>query len=199
MLEISMGQWDLTIYDEIESPRRKFIGKLFELFVTVTNMLVLVNLIIAIMSDTYAYYVGYRKGLFSKNIIEAVPSYMNDKHYGSLICTFPPFNVISVLILPLLLFIDDREGLMDFNMMLCKLIHLPVLVLTSLLFFASSLLMVPFAYVKMLTLKYRLYKKSSEEVYRKFVMYLLIGIPILLISCFTDLYWFVKHSLTWDL
>ena len=59
MLEISMGQWDLTIYDEIESPRRKFIGKLFELFVTVTNMLVLVNLIIAIMSDTYAYYVGY--------------------------------------------------------------------------------------------------------------------------------------------
>ena len=78
-------------------------GKYFELFVTVSNMLVLVNLVIGIMSDTYAHYVQYRKSLFSKNIIEAIPSYKNDKQYGSIISAFPPFNLIALIFLPILL------------------------------------------------------------------------------------------------
>ena len=174
-------------------------GKYFELFVTVSNMLVLVNLVIGIMSDTYAHYVQYRKSLFSKNIIEAIPSYKNDKHYGSIISAFPPFNLISLIFLPILLCIKNKRKLKTFNVMACKLIYLPILLVTSVIFFVSSILMIPFAYFKMVTFKFKLYRKSTEQLCSKFFLYIVIGLPLLLIGSFTDLYWFIKHSLTWNL
>ena len=74
-----------------------------------------------------------------------------------------------------------------------------MLLLASLVFFIASLLMVPLAYVKMVIFKFKLYKGSCEELTKKCGLYILIGLPMLLIGCFTDLYWFVRHSYVWDL
>ena len=200
MLETSMGAWDLTIYDSVTPPEKRALGKVFHLFVMCVNMLLLLNLIIAIMTDTYAYYNSLRRGLFSRNIIEAVPSYQNDKRYGALISAFPPFNLISMLFLPLMLVLkEDRASLKSFNLAICKVIYSPILVISSLFFFSASLLMAPFAYCKMVIFKYNLYKGSCKELSKKCGLYLLIGLPMLIIGCFTDLYWFVRHSFMWEM
>ena len=199
MLETSMGAWDLTIYDSVTPPEKRMLGKVFHLFVMCVNMLLLLNLIIAIMTDTYAYYNSFRRGLFSRNIIEAVPSYQNDKRYGALISAFPPFNLISIFLLPIMLCIREKGTLKAFNLAVCKVIYFPMLLLASLVFFIASLLMVPLAYGKMVIFKFKLYKGSCEELTNKCGLYILIGLPMLLIGCFTDLYWFVRHSYVWDL
>jgi hypothetical protein len=46
-----LGIWDLTIYDNFFLG--KYIGQIFHLIVILINMVLLVNLVIAILTDTY--------------------------------------------------------------------------------------------------------------------------------------------------
>ena len=65
--ESSLGNWDFGIYDS--DPKmtlaKKWYGILFHITVLLVNMLLLLNLVIAIMSDTYAEYSSMKLGLFS--------------------------------------------------------------------------------------------------------------------------------------
>jgi hypothetical protein len=51
LFQSSLGIWDLSIYDEFFMG--KYIGQVFHLIVILVNMVLLVNLVIAILSDTY--------------------------------------------------------------------------------------------------------------------------------------------------
>ena len=75
----ALGDWDLSIYEDAGSDAKKWYGIIFHIFVIAVNMLLLVNLVIAIMSDTYRYFAEIKLGLFSQGIIEAIPSYRNNK------------------------------------------------------------------------------------------------------------------------
>ena len=73
--ESALGNWDFSIYDEVDSELKRWYGITFHIIVLLVNMLLLLNLVIAIMSDTYALYEKVMLGLFSQGIIEAIPSY----------------------------------------------------------------------------------------------------------------------------
>ena len=51
LFQSSLGIWDLTIYDNFFLG--KYVGQFFHLIVILINMVLLVNLVIAILSDTY--------------------------------------------------------------------------------------------------------------------------------------------------
>ena len=65
--ESSLGNWNFDIYsaDPKMSEAKKWYGILFHITVLLVNMLLLLNLVIAIMSDTYAEYSSMKLGLFS--------------------------------------------------------------------------------------------------------------------------------------
>ena len=108
--ESALGNWDFSIYDEevIGSAAKHWYAIIFHIVVLLVNMLLLLNLVIAIMSDTYRRYSDVRLGLFAQGIIEAIPSYKNDRRYGALISAFPPFNLLTMGCLPVMLCIKDR-------------------------------------------------------------------------------------------
>jgi hypothetical protein len=58
-----MGSWDLTIYDELADDRR-FFGIVFHFILICVNLLLLLNLMIALMSDTYGDLSEYKKSLY---------------------------------------------------------------------------------------------------------------------------------------
>ena len=62
-LETAFGNWNLSIYDEL-SGGKKYFGIIFHLVAIVINLLLLLNLIIAIMSDTYAQLTDMKLGLY---------------------------------------------------------------------------------------------------------------------------------------
>lgn len=74
----ALGEYNLTIYDDLGDDK-KFIGICFHVVFLSCNLLLLLNLVIAIMSDTYQSYSGVKLGLYSQEIIEAIPMYKNDK------------------------------------------------------------------------------------------------------------------------
>ena len=63
--QYALGLFDMTIYDGSTSSR-KLIGIIYSCIVLVVNMLVLMNLLIAIMQDTYKKYSQMKRGLLFK-------------------------------------------------------------------------------------------------------------------------------------
>ena len=98
-LESAMGSWNFEQYNELSPEKRNF-GIIFHLLVLFVNLLILLNLVIAIMSDTYGRLTDNRLGLYSQGIIEAIPSYKNDRRYGGLIVAVPPLNILTSFMLP---------------------------------------------------------------------------------------------------
>ena len=65
----SLGEFDMTIYDNAGSDSKRWFGIIFHICVLIVNMLLLLNLVIAIMSDTFARYSDVMLGLFSQGIV----------------------------------------------------------------------------------------------------------------------------------
>ena len=86
-------------------------------------------------------------------------------------------------------------------MAVCKLVYVPVALFMALYFAIVNFLLIPFAYIKTVVHKFKLYKTAGGmPLYRNnLVIYILFGIPLLLISQVTDLYWFFKHSYKWQM
>ena len=62
-LEASLGSFDLNQYDE-EEGWKKYFGLGMHVMVLFSNMILMINLLIAIMSDQYAVLTEFRTGLF---------------------------------------------------------------------------------------------------------------------------------------
>ena len=104
-----------------------------------------------------------------------------------------------MLALPIMLCIKDKKKQVEFNIAICKFVYVPVVLFTSFYFAIVNFLLIPFAYVKSVIHKFKLYKRAGEmPFYRNsLAIYIFIGIPMLMISQITDLYWFFKHSYRW--
>merc|ERR1719464_376692 len=124
-------------------------------------MLLLLNLVIAIMSDTFAKLTDLKDGLFSQGIVQAIPSYKNNTHYGGLIVAFPPFNLLTMLFLPIMLCYKDKDKLKKFNNRLCRSAYFPICFISAMLFTISNFLMIPLAFVKTLVHKFELWKNHN--------------------------------------
>jgi hypothetical protein len=74
IFQTAMGNWDFTIYDVL-SEERRVIGIIFHFILICVNLLLLLNLMIALMSDTYADLSEFKKSLYYKNIIRAMNHY----------------------------------------------------------------------------------------------------------------------------
>ena len=100
-LNASLGDFDLEQYDEMEG-WKKYFGIGLHVMVLFSFMILLINLLIAIMSDTYALMAEVRTGLFWSSVINEMPKLKYSKLYSSL-NIFPFFfGWLSMLAMPFL-------------------------------------------------------------------------------------------------
>lgn len=76
-IQAAMGDYDISIFDIFleTNPFMYWLGVYNTLTFVFINILVLINVVIAMMTDTYALMTSVRKGLYNYNIIKATPSY----------------------------------------------------------------------------------------------------------------------------
>ena len=60
------------------------------------NMVLLLNFVIAILSNTFAVYESKKLGLYYEVIVGAFPTMEYDDNYGNIVCATPPFNLMIV-------------------------------------------------------------------------------------------------------
>ena len=157
------------------------------------NALVFLNVVIAMMADTYAAMTVVRKGLYNYQIIKSAPAFKLDKYYGGLILLPQPLNIITFLLLPFYVLFKDKERLLKLNSIVYGLVYAIIAVNLSAFFIAFNLLMAPFAYLKVCLHKFNL-GRSGLTSFTNFFGYVIIGLPVLLVSQVTDLWAFLKTS-----
>lgn len=76
-IQAAMGDYDISIFDVFleTNPFMYWLGVYNTLTFVFINILVLINVVIAMMTDTYSLMTSVRKGLYNYNIIKATPSY----------------------------------------------------------------------------------------------------------------------------
>ena len=75
------------------------------------NVLILLNVVIAMMADTYAMLSSVRQGIYNYSVLSMFPSYKLDKHYGGLVSYTYPYSMFAFFLLPFYLCIKDKKKL----------------------------------------------------------------------------------------
>lgn len=194
-IQCAFGEWDIGIFEPIKEslPVKYKMGVYLTFTYVFINMLVLLNVVIAMMADTYALMTSVRKGLYNYTIIKTQSSYMTNKYYGGLLVLNAPFSVISFCLLPFYCFIRDKKKLESFNTRFYLFMQGCFYVPLSAVFISLNLLMVPFAFLKTCVHKVNLLRKGIVT-FRACLAYPIIGLPILLYAQLTDFWAFLKAS-----
>ena len=151
------------------------------LFFVILNVLILLNVVIAMMADTYAVMTSVRRGLYNYNILQVTAGYKPDAYYGGLMVLPPPMCVLSFLLLPFYIFIRDRATLRSFNLGVYKGFYGIGLVVYGAIFLAINLILTPFAYLKTCAHKIRLAVKGVISPIDGLV-YIVVGLLSLLLT-----------------
>ena len=151
-LMASLGSFDLNQYDE-DVGWKKYFGMGLHVLVLSSNMILMINLLIAIMSDQYAVLTEVRTGLFWGQVIQEMPKLQFDSHYGVLNILPFFFYWLSIILLPFLLCIRNRETLKTINEVCFHIVYFPLSIVLLLIFTVVNVCLIPFAYLKTITHK----------------------------------------------
>jgi hypothetical protein len=138
--------------------------------------------------------------LYYDGVIEVIPAYKYKNFFGALIVACPPFNLLVFPFLPFFACNHKKQKLRRLNNVLVKFIFMPFALIYACIFTIFNLLMMPFAYLKTCYEKGKQIfiddspdAEQQQKPLRKFLFYLLLGIPLLLATQITDIYYFIIH------
>ena len=194
-LNASFGSYEIEPFDIFLPDRRllREIGVYFVMSFVFLNILILLNVVIAMMADTYAAMTSFKQGIYNHNILKTAPSYKLDKRYGGLTILSGPGALISFLAMPFYVFIKDRKRLESFNKGFYVGVYTIISLIISTIFLALSFICLPFAYLKTCAHKIKLWQIGNITVCEA-IFYILLGLPMGLAQNFFDLWAFLKSS-----
>lgn len=195
-----MGTWNFRIYDDFSLG--PYIGKVFHIVVIIVNMILFLNLVVAVLSETYSRFSKVKLGFYYDGVVDAISSVKYDKNYGALITAVPPFNIIMFFMVPIFMLTKNPRRLKSLNNAATLATFIPISGILIIIFAVLNICLIPFAYIftlihkGKLCMSLRIYK-SRKEIVIDFLMFLLLGIVFLSLSQITDIYYFTKHLFFW--
>ena len=170
-LEYSLGSWDTRVYCNIENGSNLEylcnVGKVYTTVFLLANMVLLLNLVIAILTSTFAFYEDKKLGLYYEVLVGKFPIMEYDDKYGAVVCAQPPFNL---MILPfwwitLLPWSEQmNQYLYHYNLFLCHLLYLPLGLTFTACFTIQNICYVPIAYCKHIIVLVQTLTNSDETM-----------------------------------
>lgn len=104
LFSATLGTFDFNVFNNINMVLEKEYGYAYlALFLVVTNV-ILLNFIIAILSNTYNQLQNVSNALYYKEIIKMRNIFEFDKYYSCLISYFIPFNVFLIPFMPFVMY-----------------------------------------------------------------------------------------------
>jgi hypothetical protein len=141
----SMGEFDYGTYDDLKA-MDPYVGYVFVTVFIILVTIMLMNFLIAILSNTYELLNEVKNGLYLKNVINNRQKYDYDKHYSGIVFAPPPLNLIFMFVVPFLVYIKNKK--MNQIVIVCE--YLPWGILSVVGFTVISLVIMPFTYLLLL-------------------------------------------------
>jgi hypothetical protein len=198
VLDASIGNYDFTIFqNEIKDKVwLVYFGNIYTMIIVISFNILILNLIIAILSNTYNMFDHRSKGLYLSKILNARDELQFNLHYGSILLTMTPLNVVVLPFIPYALFFQPSVKLNNLLMFAQYSILINVFFM---IFIIGSVIMIPLAYLKGILVKVNHALRSIRKVdkiknWSKFFFYIVFGIPILILNLLTDFYYFWRNN-----
>ena len=104
VINASIGNYDIEIFNTIDDKNMRLFGQLYMLVVIVCFNLLLLNLVIAILANTYNMYDTKSNGLYLSKILSKRDELIYDENYGAFLTSIPPINAVVLPFLPIGMF-----------------------------------------------------------------------------------------------
>ncbi|CDW75491.1 UNKNOWN [Stylonychia lemnae] len=187
----------MLLFTEIPLFQRSLYGKIYQIFFLIVNLILLINLMIAILSTTFSDLHNLQLALYYDEIIEAIPQYKYDKVYGSLICGTPPVNIIMLPFTVVYLLFKDIDKLTKINSMLVKIAYAPNIFVLTPIFMIGNIFFIPFGYLcgtfALIRQLCRDRSKALSKALLEIVLFIIFAPIVLIASQLTDIFVFLKH------
>lgn len=142
LFSASLASFDFYIYDHSNMVLESEYGYVFiGLFLIITNV-VLLNFIIAILSNTYNQLQVVSKAMYYKEVIKMRNIFEFDKYYSSLISFFIPYNALFLPLMPFVMCCKSKR----LNNFLLNAAYLPIAVIGIIIFFVFACILAPISY-----------------------------------------------------
>ena len=190
---VALGSFDFTTLSS--NDKSQYLGDAYIFVVVIWDNILLLNLLIAILSSTYALLESKKVVLYINEILKLRNTLEYDKNCSALVSSFPPFNVISLLFAPLIIAIKNPVWIND---ILFHINYLPLLILLFAAFLACNILLLPVAYLKGIFVNLQqIWIQNHETTFPykllRFLIFLFFGLIILLLNLCSDWVAFFIH------
>jgi len=152
VLDASIGNYDFNLFKTIRNNDFLVIfGDVFIMAIVITFNILILNLIIAILSNTYNMFDTKSTGLYLSKILNARDDMTYDPNYGAFLLIMAPLNIIVMPFVPLALFKKPSERT---SIAITVLQYSVFIVIIYAVFLLGSIIMLPFAFLKSLMNKF---------------------------------------------
>ena len=188
----SFGSYSLTLFDSYDRPEMRIIGQAFLIFFVFVNLILLLNMVIAMMGNTFGAMSEISKGVYNHAVLQSLPQYKMNKYYGGIVAMVLPLSILSFLTLPLFLCIRNKTRLRQLSDTLKTINYFFIMLPITVIFMVLNLALLPFAYVRTLVVKIHLSLRTGAVCEAFF--FLLLGVPLLMTYQVFDLIDFMRWS-----
>lgn len=101
VLDASIGNYDFELFKNITSNLfLSTFGSIYTMAIVITFNILILNLIIAILSNTYNLFDTKSTGLYLSKILNSRDEMEQDEHYGAILLAMAPINVVVLPFIP---------------------------------------------------------------------------------------------------
>lgn len=155
--------------------------------------MILINLIVAILANTYNIFDQRSAGLYLSKILMSRDEMSYDINFGSFLCALPPLNLVQAPFLPVALALrDNDERLIKLNEYVLILQYCLFMLLFQAVFASVSFSLIPFAWIVGTIDKAKSIRTTdtTNDILKNLVLFAVAGPFILVFDCFADVYYF---------
>jgi len=201
VIDASLGNFQFNIFDEVRDEGMQLFGQIMIMIIVISFNMLLLNLIIAILANTYNMFDLRATGLYLSKILNTRGELIYDENYGSFLAAIPPINIIQLPFIPIALSL--RKGhplLLKVNNWVMMTQYCIFMIIFYTIFVAVSLVCIPFAWIIGVYDKLTA-KNTNRDTMDKVFNYLFIlwGPLILIFDVFADTVYFWKNNFRVDL
>lgn len=195
VLDASIGNYNFADFDILAEDLQTF-GDLFTASIVVTFNILILNLIIAILSNTYNQFDTKSTGLYLSKILNARDEMTADENYGAFLLTMSPLNLVVVPFVPYAMF---KKPTVKMNSFITLLQYMIFIFAILVVFMIGNILLAPFAYLQSAFIKFKKFMKANTvkkqiSTMANFITYLILGLPGMGINMVADLYYFCVNN-----
>jgi hypothetical protein len=150
MFNASMGNYNFTIFDDVTDSSLQNFGKFYTLVGVILFSILILNLIIAILSNTYNIFDPKSNGLYLSKILSSRDELSYDENYGSFLSAMSPFNMVIMPLVPVAVFSPPSPQFNNFVMTVQYTLFIQIFFAV---FVFVSLILLPLAFLKSLIFK----------------------------------------------